>query len=55
MTIVCAWCQKVLQSGSGPVSHGICSSCAEAFEIGAGLEADGTQAAGSAPVLPVPA
>jgi hypothetical protein len=26
---VCAWCQAVLTDGSGPVTHGICSSCAE--------------------------
>lgn len=51
MTVVCAWCQRVLQTGTGLVSHGICPSCAETFEIGAGLERDGTQAAGPAPVL----
>lgn len=29
MRVVCAWCKRVIREGSEPVSHGICSSCAE--------------------------
>lgn len=27
--IVCAWCQKTMQDGREPVSHGICPECRE--------------------------
>ena len=49
MTIVCAWCQKVLRRGSGPVSHGICGRCAEAFMVGAGPLVLTANPGGSAP------
>jgi hypothetical protein len=26
---VCAWCERILAEGVGPVSHGICDSCVE--------------------------
>jgi phage FluMu protein Com len=29
MKVVCAWCGKVLQEGSEPISHGICPECKE--------------------------
>jgi hypothetical protein len=35
---VCAWCQTVLTDGSGPVTHGICSSCAEEQVRRGGME-----------------
>lgn len=25
--VVCAWCQRQLAEGEGPVSHGICADC----------------------------
>ena len=31
MKIVCAWCQRTLQDGPGPISHGICRECAGQF------------------------
>ena len=27
MRVVCAWCDVLLQDGSGAVSHGICTPC----------------------------
>lgn len=27
MTVLCAWCGKVLRLGGGVVSHGICDHC----------------------------
>lgn len=27
LRIVCAWCQRVVQDGSEPTSHGICDEC----------------------------
>jgi len=27
MKTVCAWCEKLIKTGSGPVSHGICERC----------------------------
>lgn len=27
MRLVCAWCDRVLVEGDGPVSHGICDAC----------------------------
>lgn len=27
MTLICAWCKKVLREGSEVVSHGICVEC----------------------------
>ena len=32
MTVLCAWCGKVLKSGSDPVSHGICDDCSWSVE-----------------------
>ena len=29
MRIVCDWCNKVMQDGSKPTSHGICEQCAK--------------------------
>ena len=34
LTVICAWCRKLLmigQMGVKPVSHGICEECAEKF------------------------
>ncbi len=25
--VICAWCEGVMEEGSGPVSHGMCPSC----------------------------
>jgi hypothetical protein len=27
MTVLCAWCKKILREGSPTVTHGICDSC----------------------------
>lgn len=27
LTVICAWCSKLLHLGKGPVSHGICKAC----------------------------
>ncbi len=27
MKIVCAWCERILEDGPPPVSHGMCTSC----------------------------
>lgn len=32
MRVVCAWCERLLAEGPGPVSHGICGDCALVFE-----------------------
>lgn len=32
MRVVCAWCERLLADGPGPVSHGICEGCAFVFE-----------------------
>jgi|GEM_PF-5330406 len=32
MRVVCAWCGDVLADAAGPVSHGICASCAMTVE-----------------------
>ena len=29
--IVCAWCEKVMQEGPEPTTHGICPDCAENY------------------------
>jgi hypothetical protein len=29
MRTICAWCQKALKPGTGPISHGICDPCAK--------------------------
>jgi hypothetical protein len=29
MKTICAWCGKLLRDGHGPVSHGICETCAK--------------------------
>lgn len=31
---VCAWCRLTICEGPGPVSHGLCSACAEQLENG---------------------
>lgn len=32
MTVICAWCKKLIKTVEGPneVTHGICSECKEA-------------------------
>lgn len=30
--LICAWCGGTIKDGMGPVSHGICDSCARMFE-----------------------
>ncbi|MCC7365705.1 MAG: hypothetical protein IT303_15180 [Dehalococcoidia bacterium] len=30
-TVICAWCDRVLVTGSSQVSHGVCEPCADAF------------------------
>lgn len=27
MKVICAWCRKILKSGKGEISHGICKTC----------------------------
>ncbi|OAI38882.1 hypothetical protein AYO38_08660 [bacterium SCGC AG-212-C10] len=29
MTVICAWCDRILEIGAGRVSHGICPQCEE--------------------------
>lgn len=31
ITVVCAWCDRVLTPGGKMISHGICPSCAAAY------------------------
>lgn len=31
MEVICAWCQRLLQSGTLPASHGMCADCARNF------------------------
>jgi len=38
-TIVCAWCESVLEKGSSQISHGICRPCAAEFIAAATGEA----------------
>ena len=33
MRVVCAWCGVVMSGADGPVSHGICESCAARVEL----------------------
>lgn len=35
MTVVCAWCKRILVAGLPPVSHTICARCARDFEASA--------------------
>jgi hypothetical protein len=32
MVLICAWCNRTLRRGSGPVSHGICARCSALVE-----------------------
>jgi hypothetical protein len=32
ITVVCAWCTRMMVAGGPLVSHGICQSCAGRFE-----------------------
>ena len=32
MVLICAWCNRTLRRGSGPVSHGICERCRQIVE-----------------------
>ena len=27
MQVICAWCERIIRSGPGPVSHGVCDIC----------------------------
>jgi len=27
LKVICAWCERIIRSGPGPVSHGVCDSC----------------------------
>lgn len=29
LRLVCAWCERTIRAGAGPVSHGICEECRE--------------------------
>ena len=31
LTIVCAWCERLLSAAGGRISHGMCTSCARQF------------------------
>ena len=31
MKIICGWCKRILEEGSEPASHSICSDCAKNF------------------------
>ncbi|MEX0782117.1 MAG: hypothetical protein WD557_05660 [Dehalococcoidia bacterium] len=32
MVLICAWCDRTLRRGAGPVSHGICENCSRLVE-----------------------
>lgn len=32
LAMVCAWCDRIVRPGPGPVTHGICSECRAEFE-----------------------
>ncbi|MGH2608115.1 MAG: hypothetical protein ACRDHF_03410 [Tepidiformaceae bacterium] len=32
MVLICAWCNRTLRRGTGPVSHGICDDCSRIVE-----------------------
>jgi hypothetical protein len=32
MALICAWCNRTLRRGPGPVSHGICERCSRIVE-----------------------
>ena len=31
LTVICAWCDAVVQPGGPEISHGICTNCAVSF------------------------
>ena len=39
--VVCAWCEKTIEEGPPPISHGICVECKAVFEEYAGQQSSG--------------
>jgi len=47
LMVLCGWCNKLLRMGRGPVSHGICTACANEHFPGIPIpviEPDGSEA-----------